>query len=105
MSTTTATTPSQSKYPQVNLEIWPHIPEKTLELFPINFARTRRAIPVHVFQDQVTVAIDDHEDPEKILAIKSILQGQNVIFLIAKPADMDQALERRYSAKILESRS
>ena len=104
MSTTT-TAPVNSKYPRAILETWPHIPEKTLELFTINFARTRRAIPVFVNNGQVTVVIDDPDEPEKIEAIQNVLPHQKVIFLLAQPADMDLALNRRYSAKIADSRT
>jgi len=104
MSTTT-TAPVNSKYPRAILKTWPKIPEKTLELFPITFARTRRAIPVFAGNGQVTVAIDDPDDPEKIEAIQNVLPHQKVIILLAQPADMDLALTRRYSAKIVDSGS
>ena len=104
-TTTASETDRNSKYPRAILKTWPHIPEEILELFPINFARTCRAIPVFVNQGQVTVAVDDEPETDKILAIEGRLPNQKIIFLIAQKADMDEALYVRYSLKLLDSRS
>jgi hypothetical protein len=94
--------PLPTRLARVNLEDWPLIPEKTLEIFPPNFAFARRAIPLCTGPKIVVIAIDE-EDSEKMSVIRDLLPDLNVHFLLAKQAEMDTHLRRRYSYKLLES--
>jgi len=89
----------------VNLSALPKIPESTLELMGIERAIRHKAIPIHLDDGTVTIAISDPDDIENVEQIRAIMAPKDVTFYVAAEADLLDALSVRYSDKLLESRA
>ena len=89
----------------INLDNEPLIPELTLELLSIEVARRHRVIPINWDGSTVTIATDDETDTENMDTIRGLLPNYEVTFYLATNSAMDRALDKRYSAKLYESRA
>ena len=87
----------------VNLAALPKIPESTLGLMGVERAIRHNAIAIslNATETEVTVTVSDPDDTDNLEQIRTIMSPKEVIFYVATPEDLEQALWSRYSEQLV----